>query len=195
MGSAFACAVVFGPGGAIVLVRQSKKSKEKDKRWSFPGGGVEEGESEKDAAIRETEEESGLWIIEKGIYENRHEDPAAYEKEKERRLKLIDAFDKGGGHVFVGFLAWVESYAALRDGILDETEANFYTIEEALKMMPHKHLFKPAHWQIFLRIIEKLDEDPNFLPEFPYRDAVLAAVRKVIGEDAPVPAATPANAA
>ena len=47
----------MGPDARIVLVEQHGNS------WSFPKGGVEEGESHLDAAIREIAEETGLTNI------------------------------------------------------------------------------------------------------------------------------------
>jgi 8-oxo-(d)GTP phosphatase len=46
--------IIVGPQGSIVLVEQHGNS------WSFPKGGIEEGESPLVAAQREIEEETGL---------------------------------------------------------------------------------------------------------------------------------------
>lgn len=46
--------VVIDTAGRVLLVRQ------RDGSWSFPKGGVREGEDPRDAAIREVAEESGL---------------------------------------------------------------------------------------------------------------------------------------
>jgi 8-oxo-dGTP pyrophosphatase MutT (NUDIX family) len=50
--------IVIGPMGKIVLVEQHGNS------WSFPKGGIEAGESERDAAVREIAEETGLNSLE-----------------------------------------------------------------------------------------------------------------------------------
>jgi len=59
--------IVIGPGGRLALVEQHGNS------WSFPKGGVEAGESERDAAVREVAEETGLreleWLADLGTYE------------------------------------------------------------------------------------------------------------------------------
>ncbi len=63
--SASAC--VLNDKNEILLVKSPKRG------WEMPGGQVEEGESIKNAAIRETKEESGIDIeIEKycGMYQN-----------------------------------------------------------------------------------------------------------------------------
>jgi 8-oxo-dGTP pyrophosphatase MutT (NUDIX family) len=46
--------VVVGEGGKIVLVEQHSNT------WSLPKGGIEEGESTLEAAVREIREETGL---------------------------------------------------------------------------------------------------------------------------------------
>jgi len=51
-----AAAVVLNDQNEILLIRGPKRG------WEMPGGQVEEGESLKDAAIRETKEESGIDI-------------------------------------------------------------------------------------------------------------------------------------
>ncbi|MCA0987204.1 NUDIX hydrolase [Guptibacillus algicola] len=62
-----AATIVFNEQNEILLIKGPKRG------WEMPGGQVEEGESLKDAAIRETEEETGI-IIEGlkfcGIFQN-----------------------------------------------------------------------------------------------------------------------------
>lgn len=62
-----AATIVLNNQNEILLIKGPRRG------WEMPGGQVEEGESLKDAAIRETKEESGIDIeIEKfcGIYQN-----------------------------------------------------------------------------------------------------------------------------
>ncbi|UOQ50554.1 NUDIX domain-containing protein [Gracilibacillus caseinilyticus] len=49
-----AATVVFNDNNEILLIKGPKRG------WEMPGGQVEEGESPKDAAIRETKEEDGI---------------------------------------------------------------------------------------------------------------------------------------
>lgn len=51
-----AATIVLNEAGEILLIRGPRRG------WEMPGGQVEEGESLKDAAIRETKEESGIDI-------------------------------------------------------------------------------------------------------------------------------------
>ena len=51
-----AATIVLNDQGEILLIKGPKRG------WEMPGGQVEEGESLKDAAIRETKEESGIDI-------------------------------------------------------------------------------------------------------------------------------------
>lgn len=51
--------VLFNEEGKILLVEQHHDGKD---IWMVPGGGIEEGESSQDAAIREVMEETGLIV-------------------------------------------------------------------------------------------------------------------------------------
>ncbi|MBO7743046.1 NUDIX domain-containing protein [Paenibacillus sp. MWE-103] len=51
-----AATIVLNGHGEILLIKGPKRG------WEMPGGQVEEGESARDAAIRETREESGIEI-------------------------------------------------------------------------------------------------------------------------------------
>ncbi|TCN20519.1 NUDIX hydrolase [Mesobacillus foraminis] len=51
-----AASIVFNDKGEILLIKGPRRG------WEMPGGQVEEGESIKDAAIREAKEESGIDI-------------------------------------------------------------------------------------------------------------------------------------
>ncbi len=51
-----AATIVLNNQGEILLIKEPRRG------WEMPGGQVEEGESLKDAAIRETKEESGIDI-------------------------------------------------------------------------------------------------------------------------------------
>jgi len=59
--------VIINGDGKLLLVQQHNNS------WSFPKGGVNEGESELDAALREIREETGLtkleFVADLGSYE------------------------------------------------------------------------------------------------------------------------------
>lgn len=50
-------AFVVGPSGEMLLIRRAD-----DGLWAMPGGWVEPGESPAEAAVRETEEETGLVV-------------------------------------------------------------------------------------------------------------------------------------
>jgi len=51
-----ACTLVTNPTGAILLVKTERRG------WEIPGGQVEAGETLPQAAIRETQEESGVTV-------------------------------------------------------------------------------------------------------------------------------------
>ncbi len=56
--------IVQNPKGEILLLRRSASDQRRPGEWDFPGGGVDEGESFIDAAVRETREEAGLAVAE-----------------------------------------------------------------------------------------------------------------------------------
>jgi 8-oxo-dGTP diphosphatase len=53
-----AAAVIFDASGRVLLMKENYDRR----RWSLPGGAVEEGESLEAAAIRETWEETGVTV-------------------------------------------------------------------------------------------------------------------------------------
>lgn len=46
--------------GKFLILKRSKKSNHSPNKWNLPGGSIEDGESHKEAAIRECEEETGI---------------------------------------------------------------------------------------------------------------------------------------
>jgi 8-oxo-dGTP pyrophosphatase MutT (NUDIX family) len=50
--------VIFDAEGRVLLVKENYDRR----RWSLPGGAVEPGESDEDAAVREVAEETGLVV-------------------------------------------------------------------------------------------------------------------------------------
>ncbi|MFW9888521.1 MAG: NUDIX domain-containing protein, partial [Candidatus Thorarchaeota archaeon] len=50
-------AIVAGPEGVLLVVRDREPAKG---RLSFPGGGVEIGETQEEAVLREVREETGI---------------------------------------------------------------------------------------------------------------------------------------
>lgn len=57
-----ACCLIFDEAYRVLLVKRSANSSWMPEKWSFPGGGIEPGESPKQAAQRETLEEVSLHI-------------------------------------------------------------------------------------------------------------------------------------
>jgi 8-oxo-dGTP diphosphatase len=53
-------AAIITDGGRVLMVR--RRVKEGDLLWQFPAGGVEDGETAEQAAVRETLEETGLTV-------------------------------------------------------------------------------------------------------------------------------------
>jgi len=57
-----AMVVVLNGDNEVLLLKRSTESNWMPEKWALPGGHIEEGESPKDAAVRETKEETSLDI-------------------------------------------------------------------------------------------------------------------------------------
>lgn len=115
--------VILGPEGKLVLVEQHGNS------WSFPKGGVEEGESFFDAARREIEEETGLkdltLVQELGSYKRKSIAPGG-----------VGETDEWGVSKRVFFLFTTDEHEFhLKDK--EVTQAKWVTLDEALQLLSH----------------------------------------------------------
>ncbi|MCX6819774.1 MAG: NUDIX domain-containing protein [Candidatus Adlerbacteria bacterium] len=115
--------IVVGPDGRIVLVFQHGNS------WSFPKGGVEEGETSAQAATREIYEEAGITQLEFV------EELGSYERSSIGK-------DGIGEHIEWGlqkktlFLCTTKQHA-LQPHDSEVTEARYVTLDEATEMLTH----------------------------------------------------------
>jgi len=50
----------WNKNAALILTRRTSQLRHHSGQWAFPGGRIEEGESEEDTALRELQEEVGL---------------------------------------------------------------------------------------------------------------------------------------
>lgn len=85
---------IFSAGGIVVRDFDGEKKvlvtqHSKHKGWDFPKGHIEEGESSKDAAIREVEEETG---VKAEIIEKAGDTKYFYYEEKEKVFKTVIYF-------------------------------------------------------------------------------------------------------
>lgn len=115
--------VVKGPDGRIVLVCQHGNS------WSFPKGKVEAGESLRDAAAREIEEEAGItdlqYVQDLGSYERYSIGPDGAGENKDWGLQKKT------------FFLYTTNQHALqpRDGEI--SEARYVSVAEAKELLTH----------------------------------------------------------
>lgn len=86
--------IVFDEKNRILMVKQRHPEREV---WMLPGGGIEEGESASEAAIREVREETGIEINLKGLLWH-------VEEVSERGQRFVNFFlaEKSGGEAVKG---------------------------------------------------------------------------------------------
>ena len=117
--------IIINKEGEIVLVEQHGNS------WSFPKGGIEAGESELDAAVREIYEETGLKNVDLvenlGSYERYSLGPDGVGEVSEWGLRRRTLF-----------LFTTEATAADFKPIDDEaTQVGYFTFEQAVALLTH----------------------------------------------------------
>ncbi len=115
--------VIVGPDGRVVVVEQNGNS------WSFPKGGVETGETARQAAEREIYEESGVteltYVADLGSYER-------YSLGKDGKEEQIDQ-----GLVKRTYFLYTTAQTELMPHDPESTQARFATIEEAIVLLTH----------------------------------------------------------
>jgi len=117
--------IIKGPDGRIVLVYEQGNS------WSFPKGGVEEGETVLQAAIREIKEESGITEItlvqELGSYKRYSIGKDGIGENKEWGLQKKTLF----------LFTTPTSELPHRAPDNEVTEVRFVTLDEAYELLTH----------------------------------------------------------
>ncbi len=115
--------IVLGPDGRLVIVEQHGNS------WSFPKGGLEEGESELEAAVREIREETGIselsCVRALGSYDR-------YSIGKDGKSEMTEL-----GLRTRTFFLFRTPQTALTPEDGEVTEARWTTVEEALTLLTH----------------------------------------------------------
>ncbi len=120
----FAVAVIVNSPYGIPLVRDPRKPQ--PQYWKFPGGKGHSGESPEQAAVRETEEETGIKIL-------------------ESQLILLDE-EVRRDHFFFAFEAPVMDLIGLKARGDEGEEVKLFSAEYIKRMKdlfsPHRKLFK-----------------------------------------------------
>jgi len=106
-----AAAIVLNEKREILLIKGPRRG------WEMPGGQVEEGESLKEAAVREVKEESGIDI---------------------EVVKFCGVFQNVGGSI-CNMLFLAKSIGGRPATSLESLEVGFFPIEEALQMVTWKN--------------------------------------------------------
>jgi 8-oxo-dGTP pyrophosphatase MutT (NUDIX family) len=115
--------IIVGKGEKLVVVEQHGNS------WSFPKGGIEEGETALEAALREIYEETGLFelslLSELGTYTRYSLDITGSGEQKEL------------GERPRTFFLFSTSQETLFPTDKEVTQARWVTIEQALELLTH----------------------------------------------------------
>jgi 8-oxo-dGTP diphosphatase len=83
-----AMVVLLDENKKVLLLKRSQDSNWMPEKWAIPGGHVEEGESPKDAAIRETKEETNLDIDNVYALQEQEQVMMYYSNSSEGTIKL-----------------------------------------------------------------------------------------------------------
>ena len=119
--------IVFNSHGQVLLTKHSQ-----NKHWSFPKGWIEEGQTSKEAAIREVKEEGG---VEAEIIEKIGDSKYVYTLNGEKIFKVVVYF-------LMKYLS-----GDPKDHDWEMEDAGWFTPEEALKTLDFsrdKELLKKA---------------------------------------------------
>ncbi|WP_404448626.1 NUDIX hydrolase [Sutcliffiella horikoshii] len=106
-----AATVVLNDKNEVLLIKGPRRG------WEMPGGQVEEGESLKDASIRETKEESGIDV---------------------EIVKFCGVFQNVNGSI-CNTLFLAKPIGGTPTTSPESLEVGFYPIEQALKMVSYKN--------------------------------------------------------
>lgn len=114
--------IVFNKEGQVLLICASGMKEPDKKHWGFPKGNVGEGESMRDAALREVKEEAG---VEAEIVDKVGDSKYVYTKpcSGERTFKVVSLF----------LMKYISGN--LDDHDWEVSEAKWFTPEEALKTL------------------------------------------------------------
>ena len=104
-----AAGVVVWRGGQVLLIQRGRPPH--DGKWSIPGGKLKFGESAREAALRELEEETGVSAEIAGL------------------IDVVDAIDADSHYVLIDFAAiWIEGEPRAGD---DALAAEFVDVQTA----------------------------------------------------------------
>lgn len=115
--------IVLGPDGRLVVVEQHGNT------WSFPKGGIEEGETAREAAVREIREETGLSAL------HYIRDLGSYERYSIGKDGLRDMVELGLRQRTFFLFRTDETTLAPQDK--EVTAARWASAEEALTLLSH----------------------------------------------------------
>lgn len=99
-----AAMIVLNPEGKALILRRGQGAPWRPGQWNLPGGGIDEGETNEQAAIRELKEETGLQAV--GV----------------RKLRTIKY--RGGGDAFILHLFFSKDFRGTLH--LDKNENDKY---------------------------------------------------------------------
>ena len=173
--------------GVKLIIRSADKKfilikRADSKKWDFPGGGIDEHEEVKDAAIREFEEETGLCIEDIGVDEISLESEYIQFNEK----KLYTFY---GESVYTSEDIKKSIPENIRDVSEGETEElRLFTALEIFRMRKNEvfelsgEKIQWGNFKIFLKLLDSKSRDDSELLREKFSDGSLYNPYKFLGE-------------
>lgn len=136
-------AIIAFRGKEVLIVHKPRKND----AWQFPQGGVEEGEEEYAAVLREFKEEAGnepITIIKKSEHQYKYDFPSGYERFEGQKQIYI-----GQEQSF-----WLVRFEGEKSGIvLDEDELDKY--EWILPQDLDHYIVRPEYLEVCRRVLKE----------------------------------------
>lgn len=132
--------IVFNKKGQVILIHNASIKDQKIKYWGFPKGNIEPGQTSRDAAIREVQEEGGI---------------TAEIVDKVGDVKYV--YTRGGQRIFKVVTIYLMQYKSgdPKDHDHEVLDAKWFLPQEAYKVLSFSH-----DKQLLQKAVEMVDSSP-----------------------------------
>lgn len=132
--------IVFNNKGQVLLIQNASIKDHKIQYWGFPKGNIEPGQTSRDAALREVQEEGG---IKAQIVDKVGDAKYVYTRDGNRIFKVVTIY------------LMKYKFGDLRDHDHEVLDAKWFNPEEALRILSFSH-----DKQLLRKAREMLDRSP-----------------------------------